>query len=203
MKKIKLLQTQNNKLSTQLSKLQTLIFKSGSTRAHPATCLMIVVLSVMLVSLPNLRNLSGDKELNSLQQFAARRALLFDQQATNEDLLVTDELVNRQTHDHMPEEPVVPPMQADEANATRKRFGELFVQIGRSIMAQLTASAQLDDTGGGNEVKDVRAMTLSRPADPPRYDGKATRKRTIEFDVDEAWPPEKKKNTSSVIRHVL
>lgn len=80
LKKIKLLQTQNNKLSSQLSKLRALIFKSGTSRAHPATCLMIVVLSVMLVSLPNLRNWSNDKELNNLQQYAARRALLFDQQ---------------------------------------------------------------------------------------------------------------------------
>lgn len=115
LKRIKLLQNQNNKLSTQLSKLQALVFKTGTSRAHPATCLMIVLLSAMLVTLPNLRNTGNsgtggavDKELNTLQQYVARRALLFSQQATNEDatqlnmdefITFPDNSVDSQTHD--------------------------------------------------------------------------------------------------------
>lgn len=165
----------------------------------------------MLVSLPNLRNLSSDKELNSLQQFVARRALLFDQQATNEDLAM-DELITfagqrpPQQHDehgasfpdqHERSEGAEEPQTQGVLNATRKRFGELFLQIGQSIIAKLPvdlAGTPLDLVG-----------TPSRPlGNSPEFDSKATRKRTIEFDIDDSWPPEKKKNlTTNVIHHVL
>ncbi|XP_025830594.1 cyclic AMP-responsive element-binding protein 3-like protein 4 [Agrilus planipennis] len=84
LKRVKQLQKQNSRLMAQLSKLQALIFDNSSTKATPATCLMIVLFSALLVSLPNMR-VAQDKELGDQQQIAARRALLFSHSATNEE----------------------------------------------------------------------------------------------------------------------
>lgn len=72
-----------------MSKLQALIFNSGSSKATPTTCLMIVLFSALLVSLPNL-NISNNKELGEQQQVASLRSLLA---TTEEDGLNMDEFV--------------------------------------------------------------------------------------------------------------
>lgn len=56
MKKLKVLQTQNQSLSNQLRKLQQAVAKSTAQTAQPATCLMVLVLSLALIMAPNLRN---------------------------------------------------------------------------------------------------------------------------------------------------
>lgn len=80
LRRVKQLQKQNGRLMEQMSKLQALIFNSGTSKATPTTCLMIVLFSALLVSLPNL-NISNNKELGDQQQSASlRRSLLFSQQ---------------------------------------------------------------------------------------------------------------------------
>uniref|UniRef100_A0A0C9RCM8 CREB3L4 protein n=1 Tax=Fopius arisanus TaxID=64838 RepID=A0A0C9RCM8_9HYME len=54
LKRIKALQTQNQSLAGQLKRLQALIQK-GNKSAQPATCLMVLLLSLALVAVPNLR----------------------------------------------------------------------------------------------------------------------------------------------------
>lgn len=77
LRRVKQLQKQNSRLMEQMSKLQALIFNSGSSKAAPTTCLMIVLFSALLVSLPNL-NISNNKEIGDQQQVASlRRSLLF------------------------------------------------------------------------------------------------------------------------------
>lgn len=61
-----------------MSKLQALVFNTGSSKVTPTTCLMIVLFSALLVALPNV-GISNSKELGDQQQVAARRALLFKQ----------------------------------------------------------------------------------------------------------------------------
>lgn len=80
LKRVKQLQKQNSSLMEQMSKLQALVFNSGSSKATPTTCLMIVLFSALLVALPNV-GISNSKELGDQQQVevAARRALLFKQ----------------------------------------------------------------------------------------------------------------------------
>lgn len=78
LRRVKQLQKQNSRLMEQMNKLQALIFNSSTSKATPATCLMIVLFSALLVSLPNL-NMTNDNELGEQQQ-AARRSLLFSQQ---------------------------------------------------------------------------------------------------------------------------
>lgn len=73
LQRIKQLQRQNNRLMSHFSKLQALLFKSSTSKANSSTCIMIVLLSVMLVSLPNIR--MPKQEMSDVEQ-GARRALL-------------------------------------------------------------------------------------------------------------------------------
>lgn len=54
-KRIKALQTQNQTLATQLKKLQSVLARGTAKTAQPATCLMVLLLSMALVMAPNLR----------------------------------------------------------------------------------------------------------------------------------------------------
>lgn len=54
-KRIKALQTQNQTLVTQMKKLQTVLARGTGKAAQPATCLMVLLLSMALVMAPNLR----------------------------------------------------------------------------------------------------------------------------------------------------
>ncbi|CAH2087450.1 unnamed protein product [Euphydryas editha] len=56
-RRIKILQSQNQSLTQQLKKLQSVLTgaSSGSGKAQPATCLLVLLLSVALVALPSVR----------------------------------------------------------------------------------------------------------------------------------------------------
>lgn len=66
LKRIKALQSQNQSLAGQLKRLQALIQK-GNKSAQPATCLMVLLLSLALVVVPNLRPHSNNNS-NDLTQ---------------------------------------------------------------------------------------------------------------------------------------
>lgn len=96
LKRIKMLQGQNQSLMNQMKKLQNLISKNNtnsSSSAQPATCLMVLLLSMALIAAPNLKlgkrdTSAKETELaeaiqESLQQ--NRRSLLFDNVNTAED----------------------------------------------------------------------------------------------------------------------
>lgn len=96
-KRIKVLQNQNHDLLSKMKKLQTLLTKSTGKSAQPATCLMILLLSMALVALPNL-NLNKDT-INASDLATAfgdqqnRRNLLFDLKSELEDLEPDDPLM--------------------------------------------------------------------------------------------------------------
>lgn len=56
MKRLKVLQNQNQSLTTQLRRLQAAVARGTAQTAQPATCLMVLVLSLALVMAPNLRS---------------------------------------------------------------------------------------------------------------------------------------------------
>ncbi|XP_012256132.1 cyclic AMP response element-binding protein A-like [Athalia rosae] len=96
LKRIKALQSQNQSLAGQLKRLQTLIQNSNKS-AQPATCLMVLLLSLALVAVPNLRPHSHASNNNELVQeqeqsekmppLAGRsRSLLYTKQLLGEDL---------------------------------------------------------------------------------------------------------------------
>lgn len=85
-RRIKVLQTQNHDLMSKMKKLQTLLTKTTGKTAQPATCLMILLLSMALVAVPNL-NLKLDNKSGAISakdlatafgESQSRRNLLFD-----------------------------------------------------------------------------------------------------------------------------
>lgn len=90
-KRIKALQTQNQSLTAQLHRLQTLVARSTAKSVQPATCLMVLLLSLALVMAPNLRpgakpdlsdltemsEQSSDRDGTSSVVAGASRTLLF------------------------------------------------------------------------------------------------------------------------------
>lgn len=94
LKRIKALQSQNQSLAGQLKRLQALIQK-GNKSAQPATCLMVLLLSLALVAVPNLRpHSNSSNELTQEQEqpekmppLAGRsRTLLYTKQLMDEEL---------------------------------------------------------------------------------------------------------------------
>lgn len=101
LKRIKLLQNQNHNLMSQMKKLQTLLTKGTGKTAQPATCLMVLLLSMVLVTVPNIKlGQSKDSDIvdaiqntlsisNSQQN---RRSLLFDTKDQIGDVVADEEL---------------------------------------------------------------------------------------------------------------
>lgn len=94
LKRIKALQSQNQSLAGQLKRLQALLQK-GNKSAQPATCLMVLLLSLALVAVPNLRpHSNSNNELTQEQErpekmppLAGRsRTLLYTKQMMDEEL---------------------------------------------------------------------------------------------------------------------
>ena len=67
-KRIKALQTQNQTLVTQLKKLQSVLARGTTKTAQPATCLMVLLLSMALVMAPNLRLNQGSPASSDSQK---------------------------------------------------------------------------------------------------------------------------------------
>ncbi|KAG4079596.1 hypothetical protein HA402_001784 [Bradysia odoriphaga] len=96
-KRIKQLQSQNHNLMSQMKKLQTLLTKGTSKTAQPATCLMVLLLSLALVAVPNLRlgQNPKDTELTDVLEeslLQKGRSLLFDTKQQFGDALVDEEM---------------------------------------------------------------------------------------------------------------
>lgn len=118
LQRIKQLQRQNNKLMSHFSKLQELLFKSSTSKATPSTCVMVVLLSALLVSLPNIR--LPQKEMNEAEQ-GARRALLSSQ--IDEDLHLDEFLVFKDELD-------LPSEMVDSENITEKELSKMLLDSG-------------------------------------------------------------------------
>ncbi|XP_055640496.1 probable basic-leucine zipper transcription factor J isoform X2 [Toxorhynchites rutilus septentrionalis] len=112
LKRIKILQSQNHDLMSQMKKIQSLLTKGTGKTTQPATCLMVLLLSMALVAVPNLKlggshqqqNIQDSIEMAELLQDAAqdkiqvqtqvqnRRSLLFDTKEQLGDALVDEEM---------------------------------------------------------------------------------------------------------------
>ncbi|XP_053697466.1 uncharacterized protein LOC128744461 isoform X2 [Sabethes cyaneus] len=113
LKRIKILQSQNHDLMSQMKKIQSLLTKGTGKTTQPATCLMVLLLSMALVAVPNLKlgsspqqqNIQDSLEMAELLQDSAaektqvqtaaaqsRRSLLFDTKEQLGDALVDEEM---------------------------------------------------------------------------------------------------------------
>jgi len=101
LKRIKLLQSQNQNLINQMKKMQSLLTKGGNKSVQPATCLMVLLMSMALIAAPNLK-LNKDNpesaitqeimEENNVQQ--NRRTLLYDSKDKFSDLVADEEVID-------------------------------------------------------------------------------------------------------------
>lgn len=67
MKNVRALQTENERLKAALKRLQNVIAPGGTT-AQPATCLLVLMMSLALIAAPNLRSsVSDEKDLLSIE----------------------------------------------------------------------------------------------------------------------------------------
>uniref|UniRef100_A0AAG5CZV8 BZIP domain-containing protein n=1 Tax=Anopheles atroparvus TaxID=41427 RepID=A0AAG5CZV8_ANOAO len=113
-KRIKILQSQNHDLVSQMKRIQSLLTKGTSKTTQPATCLMVLLISMALVAVPNLKlgntpaqqNIQDSIEMAELRQEPAndklqatsqsRRSLLFDtkEHAASEEEVNFDEIMS-------------------------------------------------------------------------------------------------------------
>ncbi|XP_029664917.1 cyclic AMP-responsive element-binding protein 3-like protein 1 [Formica exsecta] len=172
LKRIKVLQSQNQSLAGQLKRLQTLIQK-GNKSAQPATCLMVLLLSLALVALPNLRphsnnnnnDLTQKQEQSEKASLAGRsRTLLYTKQLMDEELQqygeeLLQEVEGLLDHDYSPvmQMPVYKRARIDNEVATKY-------------------ISSMNHVGGTLGLKPY--LTISK-----------TNKQYIEPPLDDIWPP--------------
>lgn len=102
LKRIKLLQTHNHNLMNQMKKMQSLLTKCGNKSVQPATCLMVLLMSMALIAAPNMKMNKDDNDVqipseflmeeNQMQQ--SRRSLLFDTKEKFSDAVADEEMSN-------------------------------------------------------------------------------------------------------------
>lgn len=101
-KRIKILQTQNQTLINQMKKMQSLLTKGGNKSVQPATCLMVLLMSMALIAAPNLKlnkdnnevTMPSDISMEENQMQQNRRALLFDTREKFSDAVADEEMSN-------------------------------------------------------------------------------------------------------------
>lgn len=128
LKRIKMLQNQNHDLMSKMKKLQMLLNKAGSNKtAQPATCLMILILSLSLVALPNLKlskDLLKGNDLSFIDQ-QSRRSLLFDLESLKESMDIDDMSYIPNDHDYTDREKSQLIFDAPEVSPYAKNKDEL------------------------------------------------------------------------------
>lgn len=100
LKRIKLLQSQNQNLMNQMKKMQSLLTKGGNKSVQPATCLMVLLMSMALIAAPNLKLnkenntdlMPSDITMDETQMQQNRRALLFDSREKFGDIVADEEI---------------------------------------------------------------------------------------------------------------
>ncbi|KAJ1522295.1 hypothetical protein ONE63_002594 [Megalurothrips usitatus] len=176
LKRLKILQSQNESLATQLQRLRTVVARGmaggGSRAAQPATCLMVLLLSLALVMVPNLRpgnNSLEDQELskaspgseNKLPALPGRSRTLLHSSAA--------------------------PFFAADSTEDMDFFDEEDLKLALPLLGKRHASILMDESNqelGPPETKQSRYSI-----DP----GESVR-QYIDPAIDDVWPPNKPKD---------
>ncbi|KAJ8967281.1 hypothetical protein NQ317_001951 [Molorchus minor] len=168
LQRVKELQRQNRNLIAHVSKLQALICNSSTSKATPSTCLMVVLLSALLVSLPNMKLFENKQMSTEQEQVAVRRSLLTteDDSLNMEEFLVfkdeESEFENKFNEDAL-----------DIENSTDKEFSKLLEEMGKKIF---------------NTVKSFLEKDQPELFGKPDYGGYYNKKGFIEPDIDDYIP---------------
>lgn len=186
LKRIKALQSQNQSLAGQLKRLQALIQKSNKS-AQPATCLMVLLLSLALVAVPNLRpHSNSNNELTKEQEqpekmppLAGRsRTLLYTKQLKDEELQqygeeLLQEVEGLLDHDYSPvvQMPLYKRPRLENNEANNHKYAGSSDQVGGTLGGALGAAL-------------VSALTTGQEAF-----AKPSNRKYIEPPLDDVWPP--------------
>lgn len=103
LKRIKLLQSQNQNLMNQMKKMQSMLTRGGNKSVQPATCLMVLLMSMALIAAPNMRFKPGSSEYEAVTKelltedaannlLQSRRTLLFDSRKNFNDAISDEEM---------------------------------------------------------------------------------------------------------------
>ncbi|XP_028133695.1 uncharacterized protein LOC114328909 [Diabrotica virgifera virgifera] len=131
LQRVKALQRQNKTLIAHVNKLQALICNSTTSKATPSTCLMVVLLSALLVSLPNMKlfeSKNSSQMPNEQEQVAVRRTLLSSQQPTEDNLNMEEFLVFKDEEDF---DGKLDEMDMD--NSTEQEISKILEDMGRKF----------------------------------------------------------------------
>lgn len=93
LQRVRMLQRQNKTLIAHVNKLQALIRNSTTSKATPSTCLMVVLLSALLVSLPNIKLFENKPMSSEVEQAAVRRSLLSSTPQTEDSNINMEEFL--------------------------------------------------------------------------------------------------------------
>ncbi|KAK6631434.1 hypothetical protein RUM44_005961 [Polyplax serrata] len=200
MKKIKILQSQNQSLMTQLKKLQLTLAKTTTKTAQPATCLMVIMLSVALIMAPSLRitqnneNEMGDQEVsdNTVQPVAGRTRSLLSK-ATPQDAVNDEE--NKHVHEMQYDHPT-----ASFNSPYSYMDMDLSSQNAFSVKSDRSRKSSIGSTSSGYD--SPPHFLVDHDYDPPpskrnrfHFDGfnkeseeEILRKQFILPPVDDSWP---------------
>lgn len=166
---MKVLQAQNHDLMSKMKKLQTLLSKNTGKTAQPATCLMILLLSMALVTLPNLKLSKETINTNDLatafdQQ--NRRNLLFDIKSELEDMEPDDpSLYIPNEHDYVESvykyvsqlsSEIQPPLQTSNAKSL------IEYDIDSISEWEMKKRPDREDTGGDFDHHEIPKITVSK-----------------------------------------
>ncbi|CAH0562360.1 unnamed protein product [Brassicogethes aeneus] len=145
LQRVKELQRQNKNLIAHVSRLQALICKSTGSKATPSTCLMVVLLSALLVSLPNMRLFEKQQLSTEQEQVAIRRSLLSSPIAEDENINMEEFLLFK-----------------DEDNEFEAKFGEDVIDIDNATEKEV--SKFLEEMGkkyeGASEKNSSEKMSM-------------------------------------------
>ncbi|XP_076261989.1 uncharacterized protein LOC143197428 [Rhynchophorus ferrugineus] len=192
LQRVRELQRQNRTLIAHVNRLQALICNSTTSKATPSTCLMVVLLSVLLVSLPNMRLFENKQMPVENEQVSIRRSLLSSPQATEEDLNMEEFLVFKD------EEADMETKFTEEAlvieNTTENEFSKILESMGKGYDSFIMEKNSSDKSILGRMFDIVKNMLESKPEllekKPPDFAGKYNQKGFIEPDIDEYQPDE-------------
>ncbi|KAG5885883.1 hypothetical protein JTB14_019145 [Gonioctena quinquepunctata] len=186
LQRIRALQRQNKTLIAHVNKLQSLICNSTTSKATPSTCLMVVLLSALLVSLPNMK-LFENKQIPEQEQVAVRRSLLSSPQATDDNLNMEEFLIFKDDEDY--EGKLVDEIDAE--NSTDKEISKILEEMGQKYDGLLSDKSHSKMSLFGRVLDTVRGFLDRDKKDvygASDYGGFNNRKVFLEPDIDEYVP---------------
>lgn len=182
LQRVRELQKQNKTLHAHVSKLQALICNS-TTKATPSTCLMVVLLSALLVSLPNMKMFENRQMSTEQEQVAVRRSLL----TTEEDSLNMEEFLVFKDEDSEFENKFGDDI-LDIENSTDKEFSKILEEMGKKydgLLAEKNNSKMSIFSRIVNTVKNFLEKDKPELFSKPDYGGYHNKKGFIEPDIDD------------------